>query len=188
MPLWQHSSDRSSLMAVPNTTQLLHWVPLVKPRRPRQATVLQTPLGALWVSSRPRGSLSWCMAPSPGEQNPWSLQFVLTTPEHRGLLSGHQRLFKATGEHELKRRWSALVIMRLMHTSRLCALLPNYNLRKYSDHEWDWWILGDFSTSILGAKLLASCPKLASQPKTEFRLKSLLFFLPRSSFHLPHSL
>lgn len=67
--------------------------------------------------------------------------------------------------------------------SRLCALLPNYHLRKYSD-EWDWWILGDFSTSILVAKLLLSCPKLASQSKTEFMIERFIFL---SSTVLPPS-
>jgi len=34
---------------------------------------------------------------------------------------------------------------------------------------------GDFSTSILGAKLLASCLKLASQSKTEFMIERFIF-------------
>lgn len=100
---------------------------------------------------------------------------TLTASKHRGHLWPLTPIQSSRRHLWVKRGGSALLIMRLTHASRHCALLPSYNSRKYSDHEWDWWILGDFSTSILGGKLLASCPKLASQSKAELMIERFLF-------------
>lgn len=203
-PLWQHSSDKGSLAVqqsmftwwlwppVPNTAHLLHWAPLVllNPRDKDRLQSYRAPNPGCLLRE-----LSARLAPAkttpvlvygPGwstkhwRTKPEKLEFVFTTPEHRGPLW----LLKAAGELELKED-DLLFSSWGWCMPQDCALLPNYNLRKYSDHEWDWWILGDFSTSILGAKLLASCPKLASQPKTEFMIERFIFLSSTVLFPSP---
>lgn len=182
----EHIHLMAVLNVVPNIAQLLHWVShvLLNPRAEDRLQSYRAPKpGCLLrelsapvapAKTKPAAGVRPRLEHQALENKTWQVCGFFLQHLNTEVISGHQSLFKAAGGHKLKEN-DLLFSSWGWCMPQDCALLPNYNLRKYSDHEWDWWILGDFSTSILGAKLLASCPKLASQPKTEFMIERFIF-------------
>lgn len=204
---WQKQPGRAAehihLMAVASCAQhcptsTLSFTCLVKPRSWRQATVLQS--SKTWVPSE--GAVGtcgpsqdeaccWCMAqagaPSTGEQNPRSLWFVFTTPEHRGHLwpskaiqSSRRTWVKEDGR--LFSSWGWCV----PQDSVLCFLTIIWENIQIMSETGEFW--GILALLFWVQNYWHLAPNWHHSQKQNSWLKGLFFFLPQYSFHLPHSL
>lgn len=212
MSLWQHGSDRSSLAVqqstfiwwqwplMPNTAQLLHWVSpvLLNPGDEDRLQSYRAPKPGCLLRELSAHVAPAKMKPAAGVQPRLEHQALENkTQEVCGLflqhlntevISGHQRLFKAAGGHELKE--DGLLFSSwdwcMPQDSVLCFLTIIWENIQIMSETGEFW--GILALLFWVQNYWHLAPNWHHSQKQNSWLKGLFFFLPQYSFHLPHSL
>lgn len=209
MPLWQHGSDRSSPAVqqstfiwwqwplVPNIAQLLHRVSpvLLNPgaedrlqsyRAPKPGCLLRE-LSAP-AKMKPAAGVRPRLEHQALENKTQEVCGLFLQHLNTEVISGHQRLFKAAGGHELKddgllfSSWGWCV----PQDSVLCFLTIIWENIQIMSETGEFW--GILALLFWVQNYWHLAPNWHHSQKQNSWLKGLFFFLPQYSFHLPHSL